>query len=154
MLGAGQRMRRRDEFTSALRAGRRARRGELILHLSPGDPSRDGRVNTASVSDRRSGLDEARAGFVIPRTVGNAVVRNTVRRRLRHLLRDRLAALPDGSLLVVRVLPGGGECPYAELSDDLDAALAALTRAPAAQMTQPSHTAASSPETSSGQVIR
>ena len=45
---------------------------------------------------------------MVPRAVGPAVTRNRVRRRLRHLLRDRLDRLPAGSRLVVRVLPGGG----------------------------------------------
>jgi ribonuclease P protein component len=112
MLRAGQRMRRRDEFASALKAGRRARRGELTIHLRTGDTS----------DEQRSG---ARAGFIIPKAVGNAVVRNTVRRRLRHLLRDRLPGLPAGSLLVVRVQPGAAERPFPQLARDLDAALAA-----------------------------
>jgi ribonuclease P protein component len=133
MLGAGQRMRRRDEFTSALRAGRRARRGDLVLHLSLARPATA--VSTAATPDHRSALDEARAGFIIPRTVGIAVVRNTIRRRLRHLLRERLTVLPAGSLLVVRVLPGGGGRTYAELARDLDAALTAVTRA---SVTRPS----------------
>src|SRR6516162_9782432 len=132
MLGAGQRMRRRDEFTSALRAGRRSRRGDLVLHFSRAPSGGDAPVSTVDRSDHRSGQIPARAGFVVPRTVGPAVVRNLVRRRLRHLLRDRLTGLPAGSLLVVRVLPGGGQRPYAELARDLDAALAAVVRSPAA----------------------
>jgi ribonuclease P protein component len=112
MLGAGQRMRRREDFTSALKAGRRARRGAVVVHLST-DP------------EHRSG---ARAGFIIPRAVGGAVVRNTIRRRLRHLLRDRWAALPAGALLVVRVQPDAARQSFGELGRDLDAALAAVDR--------------------------
>lgn len=67
----------------------------------------------------------ARAGFVVSRAVGGAVVRNAVRRRLRHLVRDRLGDLPPGSLLVVRALPGAADRSYARLGADLDAALAA-----------------------------
>lgn len=114
MLSAGQRMRRRDEFTSALRSGRRARRGDLVIHLQA-DPAADTTV-------------PARAGFVIPRAVGNAVTRNTVRRRLRHLLHDRLGALPADAKLVVRALPGVSDRSFVELGRDLDAALAAVRR--------------------------
>lgn len=120
MLGAGQRMRRRDEFTSALRAGRRARRGDLVVHLATGASTGD-----PNSEDHRSG---ARAGFIVSRAVGNAVVRNTVRRRLRHLVRGRLTGLPADALLVVRVLPGAAAHSSAELGRDLDAALGALTR--------------------------
>ena len=53
------------------------------------------------------------------RTVGGAVVRNRVRRRLRHLVRERLAELPAASVVVVRALAGSGDATYGELRDDL-----------------------------------
>jgi ribonuclease P protein component len=113
MLSAGQRLRRREEFTAAMRAGRRGARGCLVVHLrrpeAPGAP-------------------EARAGFVIPRAVGSAVDRNRVRRRLRHHLRGRLTGLPAGTDVVIRVLPGAAAASYQELTTDLDAALAAAGR--------------------------
>jgi ribonuclease P protein component len=62
----------------------------------------------------------------VSKAVGGAVVRNTVKRRLRHLIRDRLAELPPGSLVVVRALPGAGDADHAELARDLDAALRRL----------------------------
>jgi ribonuclease P protein component len=68
----------------------------------------------------------ARAGFVVSKAVGNAVVRNRVRRRLRHLLRDRLSVFPPGSLVVVRALPGSGDAASPDLARDLDAALRRL----------------------------
>jgi ribonuclease P protein component len=67
-----------------------------------------------------------RAGFVVSKAVGPAVVRNRVKRRLRHLVRDRLAGLPDGSLVVVRALPPAADAEYADLASDLDAALGRL----------------------------
>lgn len=60
------------------------------------------------------------------KAVGGAVVRNTVKRRLRHLMRDRLAQLPPGSLVVVRALPGAGDADHAQLARDLDAAFQRL----------------------------
>ena len=66
----------------------------------------------------------ARAGFVVPKAVGGAVERNRVRRRLRHLVAPRLAALPAGSRVVVRALPGAADREYLELAADLDAAFA------------------------------
>lgn len=68
----------------------------------------------------------ARAGFVVSKAVGGAVVRNLVKRRLRHLIRDRLGVLPAGSLVVVRALPGAGEADHDQLARDLDTALQRL----------------------------
>ncbi|RYJ30337.1 ribonuclease P protein component [Streptomyces sp. L-9-10] len=58
--------------------------------------------------------------------MGGAVVRNQVKRRLRHLIRERLSELPPGSLVVVRALPGAGDAEYAHLARDLDAAFQRL----------------------------
>jgi ribonuclease P protein component len=62
----------------------------------------------------------------VSKAVGGAVQRNLVKRRLRHLVRERLALLPPGSLVVVRALPGAGGAAHAELAHDLDAALRRL----------------------------
>jgi ribonuclease P protein component len=67
----------------------------------------------------------ARAGFVVSKAVGGAVTRNKVRRRLRHLVRSRLAALPAGARLVVRALPAAASASYDTLGTDLDMALTA-----------------------------
>ena len=42
-----------------------------------------------------------RAGFVVSKAVGNAVARHRASRRLRHLVADRLAALPAGAAITV-----------------------------------------------------
>ena len=60
------------------------------------------------------------------KAVGGAVVRNKVKRRLRHLMRERVDQLPPGSLVVVRALPGAGDVDHAQLAQDLDAALRRL----------------------------
>ena len=60
------------------------------------------------------------------KAVGGAVIRNKVKRRLRHLMRERVALLPPGSLVVVRALPGAGDADHAHLARDLDAALQRL----------------------------
>ena len=112
MLASRNRIRRSDDFTVAVRRGRRAGRSHLVVHLAvvPGS------------------LDAPRAGFVVSKAVGGAVVRNTVTRRLRPLVRERLARLPVGSLLVVRALPAAAGASSAALSTDLDAALDRLLR--------------------------
>ncbi|GHJ46663.1 hypothetical protein Cs7R123_40050 [Catellatospora sp. TT07R-123] len=82
----------------------------------------------------------ALAGFVVSKAVGKAVTRNTVKRRLRHLVAERLDRLPAGSLLVVRALPQAAAAPYAQLGRDLDAALAAVARGRADKGPRPAAT--------------
>ncbi|MEU2598639.1 ribonuclease P protein component [Streptomyces hirsutus] len=117
MLPTENRLRRREDFATAVRRGRRAGRPRLVVHLRSGvtDPHASGQ-NAAPT----------RAGFVVSKAVGGAVVRNKVKRRLRHLMRDRVALLPPGSLVVVRALPGAGDADHAQLAQDLDAALQRL----------------------------
>ena len=69
------------------------------------------------------GRGAARAGLVVGKAVGNAVQRNRVKRRLRHLLRDRVALLPPDAALVVRALSPSSTASSAELAAALDRAL-------------------------------
>lgn len=118
MLPAGNRLRRRREFATAVRRGRRAGRRTVVIHL---------RADPVSLADDPGGAAaRARVGFVVARSVGGAVVRNAVRRRLRHLMRDRLGWLPAGALLVVRATPAAAFASYRELAADLDSALERL----------------------------
>ncbi|MCZ7459230.1 ribonuclease P protein component [Streptomyces sp. WMMC940] len=117
MLPTENRLRRREDFATAVRRGRRAGRPLLVVHLRSGstDPHAPG-----------ESAPPTRAGFVVSKAVGGAVVRNRVKRRLRHLMRERLSELPPGSLVVVRALPGAGDAEHAQLARDLDAALQRL----------------------------
>jgi len=110
VLPASTRLTRREDFAAAVRRGRRVARGALVVHLArSGDPGTLPRV-----------------GFVVGRTVGGAVVRHRVQRRLRHLMRSRLDGLPSGALVVVRALPAAAAASSAALGSDLDEALARL----------------------------
>lgn len=90
--------------------------GNGAVRQNPRETGATGRENPALV------------GFIVARTVGNAVVRNQVRRRLRHLVRARLERLPEGSLLVVRANPAAGTACGDELAADLDSALDRVLR--------------------------
>jgi len=61
-----------------------------------------------------------RVGFVVNKQVGNAVTRNRVKRRLRHLMRGPVAALPRGLQVVVRATPLAASRP-GRLAGDLAA---------------------------------
>ncbi|WP_103502650.1 MULTISPECIES: ribonuclease P protein component [Streptomyces] len=115
MLPSENRLRRREDFTAAVRGGRRSGRRTLVVHLNDRNPHGTG-----------ESIPSPRAGFVVSKAVGNAVVRHRVQRRLRHLIRERLTVLPAGSLVVVRALPGAGEAASKQLARDLDAALERL----------------------------
>jgi ribonuclease P protein component len=129
VLAAAHRLRRRVDFTETVRAGRRASRGSVVVHLVSIPASLPANVAAANVDEpARAEQLPARAGFVVSRAVGGAVVRNQVKRRLRHLVRDRLADLPAGARLVVRALPSATGRSYQELGSDLEAALAAALR--------------------------
>ncbi|GIF71168.1 ribonuclease P protein component [Asanoa siamensis] len=125
MLAAAQRLRRRDEFTAAVRNGRTEGRGGVVVHLTLSSPH--DLDQPASAPGAASATPPARAGFVVSKKVGGAVVRNRVKRRLRHLARARLDALPAGSTLVVRATPRAAERSYERLGMDLDRAIAAAS---------------------------
>ena len=67
-------------------------------------------------------------GFIISAKVGDAVRRNSLRRRLRHLLRDRLDRLPSQGALVVRALPGAAQLDHRALAALLDDGLRSVSR--------------------------
>src|SRR5450432_2483036 len=105
-------MRQRAEFNAAVKRGGRTGRPLLTGHLL-----------------LRPGCDDvARVGFVVSRAVGTAVVRNKVRRRLRHLMRGYLGSLPGGSLLVVRADPRAATARQADLAAELDLVIGTLLR--------------------------
>ncbi len=126
MLPAAARLRRRADFRSTLRRGRRTTRGSVALTLVSAEPASVPSVRGASTSN--VGDSPALVGFVVSRSVGGAVTRNLVTRRLRHLVRDHLDRLPAGSRLVIRALPTAATTSYADLDRDFTAALGKLTR--------------------------
>jgi ribonuclease P protein component len=117
VLPAGSRLRSRDEFASVIRRGRRGGRARLVVHIDD------------------AGSAGPRAGFVVSKAVGGSVVRHRVARRLRHLIRPRLAELPENARVVVRALPPAATASSAELAEDLESglrsALRKLNRGPA-----------------------
>jgi ribonuclease P protein component len=104
MLSRSNRLTSGEQFKSTIRAGAKAGSRTLVLHWCPAD----------------QGSPQApRVGFVVSKSLGNAVVRNLVRRRLRHLMRPRLALLPGPGALVVRALPAAAAADVTELDADL-----------------------------------
>jgi ribonuclease P protein component len=91
-------------FKRARQRGRSWGNALLVLHAVRGDEA------------------TTRYGFAVSRRVGNAVVRNRVRRRLREIARRRLGQVPPGWEVVLTARPATAAVPYAELAraaDDL-----------------------------------
>ena len=112
-LGLIGRVSDRATFDALRREGRRARRGPMtVVHL-PGD-------------------GEVRVAFSIGRKVGPAVVRNTLRRRLRAAARDldrSTGGLPTGAYLIM-LRPEAAGRSYRDLHHDLGRAITSATAAP------------------------
>ncbi len=101
MLPQQQRLRNPAEFRAVLRRGVRVARRSLVLHATD------------------SAGPVSRAGFVVPRSVGNAVDRNRVKRRLRHMVAGVLTTAPRPLDMVVRALPAAAT---SDLRADFDSA--------------------------------
>ena len=71
----------------------------------------------------------ARFGFIISKQVGTAVVRNTVRRRLKAVCAGALPRVPEGTDVVIRALPASATASFAELEADVRRCLNRLTPA-------------------------
>ena len=99
-------LRRRADFESIGRAGI-ARSTPLIVLRS-----------------LRTDRPETRVGLSTPRTIGGAVQRNQVRRRLRSLLRERIGRIGPGWDLLLIARPAAGDASQAELGAAIDALLA------------------------------
>ncbi|MEV7692968.1 ribonuclease P protein component [Microbacterium sp. NPDC089189] len=65
----------------------------------------------------------ARFGFIVSKKVGNAVVRNTLRRRLKAICASALPTVRRGADVVVRVLPGGADATFDELDAEVSRCL-------------------------------
>jgi ribonuclease P protein component len=104
MLAASHRLRSGADFTHTVRSGVRQGRRNVVLYAvdSPGRPSR--------------------FGFIVSKSVGNAVTRNLVKRRLREAAASSLRRHPAGVDVVVRALPASAQAPWEELSRDYESA--------------------------------
>ncbi len=80
--------------------------------------------STPSQSDES--FESVHVGFIVSKSVGNAVVRNRVKRRLRSWVRQSRPLLPPVHLLVIRANPAAAQASYLQLSTALEATMRKL----------------------------
>jgi len=103
-------MRTSAQFSTTVRSGARSGRRNVVVSV-------------------RSGTGEpTRVGFVVSKAVGNAVVRNLVKRRLRELGAQTVRDPPHGVDVVVRALPPAATASWDELGRDYRSALETAAR--------------------------
>jgi len=112
VLSAANRLTDAQSYRTVIRSGRRAGSRTLVVHL----------LEQVEVADHTLPTSP-RVGLVVSKAVGNAVTRNLVQRRLRHLVREQLHRLPGTGALVIRALPDAAGATSAELRIDLDRCL-------------------------------
>ena len=61
----------------------------------------------------------ARFGFIVSKQVGTAVVRNTIRRRLKTICSEALPSVRMGADVVIRALPSSADNDYQSLRDEV-----------------------------------
>jgi ribonuclease P protein component len=96
-----QRLSRSRDFDVVYRQGRSASTRHLVLHWFPRD----------------DGSDEPRLGLAVPRSVGNAVTRNGVKRRLRAAWGELGDRVLPGKDYVLVARPGFAEAVQAQGHD-------------------------------------
>jgi len=101
LLARANRIVRADDYRNTVRRGRKSGTAHSVVYV------------------RRRDDDLVRFGFIVAKTVGNAVARNTVRRRLKHVCHDILPGVPPGTDVVVRALPGSLDVPWSTLLRDI-----------------------------------
>ena len=121
MLPASSRLTVTADFRATTRRGVRAARTTVVVHARLLDQS------PPSSQDSPAESRAPRVGFVVSKAVGNAVTRNRVKRRLRHLVAPMLASFPQGIHMVVRALPAAATEPT-RVGQDLDEAVGSVLR--------------------------
>jgi ribonuclease P protein component len=100
-------MTRSTEFSATVSQGMRAVQPDLVVHALRCDDDAEG----------------PRIGLVVAKSVGGAVQRHRVARRLRHVARAVIDELDPADRVVIRALPGSRNAISARLEQELRTAL-------------------------------
>ena len=111
-------MRRSADFGATVKRGRRAVQDDIVIYRR-------------HIEDEASGdpvMQSPRVGLIIAKSVGSAVQRHRVARRLRHVARDLLEELDRGDHVVIRARPGSASAGSEALRSQLSAGLRCMHR--------------------------
>ncbi|WJZ03984.1 ribonuclease P protein component [Corynebacterium freiburgense] len=107
------------EFSRVVKSGKRKGSKTVVVHVWE---------HTAEAGIARMG--GPRFGLIVSKSVGNAVVRHRVSRRLRHICAKSLGNMPDSFDVVIRALPASAQAPSEEMMRDVQRALKRLNVIP------------------------
>ncbi|WP_327148978.1 ribonuclease P protein component [Nocardia sp. NBC_01329] len=119
MLPEPRRLHDRADFSRTVRRGRRAGKGNLVVHALADQVE-------PAVPDVPVRFGGPRFGLIVSKAVGNAVVRHRVARRLRHICAELTAEIPAEVDIVIRALPGAATADSDELRRQLVSGLRKL----------------------------
>ncbi|MET0412569.1 MAG: ribonuclease P protein component [Polyangiaceae bacterium] len=108
MLARPNRLTRGAEYKAVVRRGSRCASVNTVTYVLP-----------ASADDRAT-----RFGFIVSKQVGSAVVRNTIRRRLKAVCLEALPSVRPGTEVVIRALPGAADAAFSDLRAEVTRCLA------------------------------
>ncbi|KTR53796.1 ribonuclease P protein component [Curtobacterium oceanosedimentum] len=124
MLARANRIVRGDDYRSVVRRGRRSATAHVVVSVvrrpSGGAPRGAGSPEAVAPGPD----DPTRFGFIVAKTVGNAVVRNTIRRRLKAIAHELLTEVPTGHDVVIRALPAAAQAGWPTLLEDVSRSFA------------------------------
>ena len=107
VLARANRITAQADFRLVARSGRRAAGKAVVMQCRRGRPG-----------------VEVRFGFVVSNSVGTAVVRNRVKRRLRAIARLEMVNELRGFEFVVRALPASADASWSSLQSEFSTVLA------------------------------
>jgi ribonuclease P protein component len=84
--------------------------------------------HTVSYVRRTEADTPPRFGFIVAKTVGKAVTRNTIRRRLKAIAHELAPQTAPGTDVVIRALPGIVDAEWPELQDEISTAMTRTRR--------------------------
>lgn len=113
MLPARNRMRRSAEFSVTVSRGVRAAQPDVVVHAL--------RLDSDDSDD--SDANGPRIGLIVSKSVGNAVERHRVSRRLRHVAKTFVSGLDPADLIVIRARPSSRDAASSRLERQLRQAL-------------------------------